>query len=81
MSIRIKPVDEFIINSLINGKMDAISIIEKAKKNGFSKHLLHRASIRIGVIKRKNSMAGGWTWELPEEFELAKNLEEGAHDA
>lgn len=54
----------FLRALLADGPMTAKDIYKDADGAGYSRDQIKRASIRLGVDKRKDGMQGGWLWAL-----------------
>jgi putative DNA primase/helicase len=54
----------FLRALLAGGPMTAKDIYKDADGAGYSRDQIKRASIRLGVDKRKDGMQGGWLWAL-----------------
>ncbi len=48
-----------------SGVTPAAEVKDEAKAAGYAWRTVQRASESIGVIPRRSSFGGGWTWELP----------------
>jgi putative DNA primase/helicase len=57
-------VASFLRALLADGPMSAKDIYKDADGAGYSRDQIKRASIRLGVDKRKDGMQGGWLWAL-----------------
>jgi AAA domain-containing protein len=51
---------------LSNGPMSSLEAEKEARQAGISSATLKRARHALGVIAKKSSFGGGWTWTLPE---------------
>ncbi len=58
---------------LSNGPAWAAELVPHFEKQGVSRHALGRTARRLGVVRLKQGMKGGWVWKLPQ------NLADGAH--
>jgi putative DNA primase/helicase len=58
---------DFLRGLLADGPRAAKSIYADAEGGGYSKDAMKRAKNRVGASARKQGMAGGWMWHLPEE--------------
>ena len=56
---------DFLRELLAAGALGSKQIKSDATEAGFGWRALHRAADRIGVIRRKDGMKGGWFWSLP----------------
>jgi archaellum biogenesis ATPase FlaH len=54
----------FLKELLHEGPMSAESVLEEGRKAGISERTLRRAKSELGVLVKKNSFDGGWTWSL-----------------
>lgn len=54
----------FLRGLLVDGPMTAKAIFKDADGAGYSRDQIKRASIKLGVEKRKTGMDGGWQWAL-----------------
>ena len=68
----------YLAQALKGASMTAGTIFAEAKKNGYSERQIQRAATRLGVIKDKQGMTGGWLWTLPMK---ATRAPEGVEDA
>jgi DNA polymerase III delta prime subunit len=57
----------FLRGLLADGPRAAKTIYADAEAAGYSRDAMKRAKRRIGASARKQGMAGGWLWHLPEE--------------
>jgi hypothetical protein len=55
---------EFLRGFLADGPQDARAVAEAASAKGISESTLKRSKAELGVVSRKNGIAG-WIWELP----------------
>ncbi|MGK2913911.1 MAG: AAA family ATPase [Porticoccaceae bacterium] len=55
----------FLRQELARGAVSAKDVLTSAKDGGLSKMVIHRASKKLGIQKRKSAMDGGWSWSLP----------------
>lgn len=69
-------VASFLRSLLVDGPVGAKAIKADADGAGYSWDQVKRASLRIGVEKRKEGLKGGWFWSLP-----AEESTKGAKDA
>ena len=69
---------DFLRELLADGAISSKQIKIDATEAGFVWRALHRAADRIGVIRRKNGMKGGWFWSLP-KMSLSPEDVEGAN--
>lgn len=51
---------------LATGPTPVAELLDAAQAAGFSAPQLNRAARRLGVVRKKVGMSGGWTWRLPE---------------
>lgn len=51
---------------LAAGPAPVVELLGAAQAAGFSPPQLNRAARRLGVVRKKAGMTGGWTWRLPE---------------
>ena len=65
----------FLRGLLAAGAMSAKDIYKDADGAGYSRDQIKRASIRMGVEKRKSGMDGGWKWELSDAEGSTKGAE------
>ena len=56
--------EDWLASILEEGPMDASKIHTLGDPLGFTKKILHNASTRLGIIKNRNGMNGGWVWKL-----------------
>jgi putative DNA primase/helicase len=56
--------EAFLRGRLGFGAVPAKDVVEEAEAEGFSKRTLDRAKANLGVVVKKTSLGGGWTWEL-----------------
>jgi putative DNA primase/helicase len=56
--------EAFLRGRLGFGAVPAKDVVEEAEAEGFSKRTLDRAKAKLGVVVKKTSLGGGWTWEL-----------------
>jgi len=68
----------FLRGLLSDGPMSAKDIFKDADGAGYSRDSIKRASLRMGIEKRKTGMKGGWEWALPGGIHAAKNAEGSA---
>ncbi len=68
-------VDAFVRGLLADGPVPAKVMRADADGAGYSWDQVKRASLRIGVEKRKEGLKGGWTWSLPADEESAKGVD------
>jgi putative DNA primase/helicase len=75
---------------LLRGELDAMlwtssdTACEPLKAAGFSKKQIWQASKKLGVIRRKDGMKGGWLWSLPKgpsEGSTEDSSEDSAEDS
>ena len=52
---------------LAAGPVPAADLIDGAAALGIAERTLQEAAQRMGVVKAKAGMAGGWVWSLPEK--------------
>jgi hypothetical protein len=73
-SKRVTPGDlELELERLLsNGPARAAELVPRFEKQGVSRHALGRAARRLGVVRLKQGMKGGWVWMKPQ------NLADGA---
>lgn len=57
---------EFLRELLADGPVDSKEVFEAATANGISRATLRRAQKELGIKPRKEGMASGWFWALPE---------------
>ena len=50
---------------LSSGPVAAATLLCEAAEAGISRDRLGRAARRMGVVRRKDGLRGGWLWELP----------------
>jgi putative DNA primase/helicase len=55
----------FLRNLLAGGSRSAKEVYAEAEGAGYSRDAMKRAKGKIGVIAKKQGMAGGWHWSLP----------------
>jgi len=55
------------LRELLVNTRTAEEVEDSGKAEGYSKSSIGRASQKLGVIKRKTGMDGGWVWSLPDE--------------
>ena len=55
----------FLARLLADGPMQAGQIRKDAEGAGFNWRTVQRAADRLGVVRQKEGMRSGWTWELP----------------
>ncbi len=55
----------FLSAALKDGERAQTDVTAEGAELGFSSTRLFRASVKIGVIKRKEMFAGKWLWKLP----------------
>lgn len=67
----------FIENTLRNGPMLAVDIMQLAEEQGISEKTLQRAKSALGVYSSKRN--GRWYWELPIEGEYSEVYEGGQY--
>jgi len=58
----------------------AKDVEEAAKGEGYSKSTLGRASEKLGVVKKKKGMGGGWDWSLPDAQAMTSVSSESPED-
>ena len=56
---------QFLREQLALGTCPAKTIFSEALEAGISRKTLRTAAERLGVVKRKGGMEGGWYWSLP----------------
>ncbi len=71
----------FLRGLLSDGPMSAKDIYKDADGAGYSRDMVKRASLKMGVEKRKNGMAGGWLWALPIDPQPPEGSTKGAKSA
>ena len=71
----------FLRGLLSDGPMPAKAIFKDADEAGYSRDTVKRASLKMGIEKRKTGMNGGWLWALPDGIHAAKNAEESTKSA
>jgi putative DNA primase/helicase len=57
--------NRFLSDLLADGPMTAGAVFKNADGAGFSKRAIQRTANRIGVLRHKDGMRGGWLWKLP----------------
>lgn len=57
----------FLAVKLAAGPVPAADLIDGAAALGIAERTLQEAAQRMGVVKAKAGMAGGWVWSLPEK--------------
>ena len=62
---RRRTVDDWLKGQLTGGALAASSLATEAAGCGISRDRLGRAARRLGVVRRKDGMRGGWLRELP----------------
>jgi hypothetical protein len=67
----------FIENTLRNGPIPAVDIMQMAEEQGISEKTLQRAKSALGVYSSKRN--GRWYWELPIEGEYSEVYEDGQY--
>lgn len=67
----------FLSDLLADAPMTAGAVFKDAEGAGFSKRVIQRTAERMGVLRHKDGMRGGWLWKLPPKVPLAP---EGAED-
>jgi len=55
---------EFLAGLLVDGPVQAGQIREDAKEAGLNWRTVQRAADRLGVVRHKDGMRGGWLWAL-----------------
>ena len=60
-----KAAERFLSEALSAGTVSARQLTEEAESEGIPKTTLWRIAKKMGVIKEKGSMSGGWYWRLP----------------
>lgn len=60
-------VEQYLEDLLAQGPVTAQAIRSDCEGAGFSWHQVKRASVRIGVVKGKAGLKGGWVWSIPAE--------------
>ena len=60
-----KAAERFLSETLSAGTVSARQLTEEAESEGIPKTTLWRIAKKMGVIKEKGSMSGGWYWRLP----------------
>jgi len=68
----------FLSDLLADGPMIAGQVIRDADGAGYSKRTVQRAANKIGVLRHKEGVRGGWVWKLPPKMPTSP---EGAQDA
>lgn len=68
-------IKEFLQELLSNCEIPATTVFEQGQKKGYNETALHRASTKLGVIKRKAGMSNGWLWSLRKDFEGIEDCE------
>lgn len=63
----------FLRGLLADGPMSAKAIFKDADGAGYSRDQVKRASLKMGVEKRKTGMDGGWLWALSSVEESTKS--------
>lgn len=71
----------FLRGLLSDGPMSAKDIYKDADGAGYSRDMVKRASLKMGVEKRKNGMTGGWLWALPIDPQTPEGSTKGAKSA
>lgn len=66
----------FLRSLLADGPLSAKAIYKDADGAGYSRDQIKRASLKLGIEKRKTGMDGGWVWALSEPEGSAKGAEE-----
>lgn len=67
----------FLRGLLSDGPLSAKAVFKDADGAGYSRDMVKRASLKMGVEKRKTGMDGGWVWALP-DGQNAANTPEGS---
>lgn len=68
----------FLSDLLADGSMKAGEVFKEATGAGHTKRCIQRAANKIGVLRHKDGMRGGWLWKLPTKVPI---IAEGAVDA
>ena len=55
----------FLLSALADGERPQAEIAAEGDAHGFSRDRICRAAMKLGVVKRKDGIAGGWLWKLP----------------
>ena len=56
--------DEFLRTLLASGPISAATVMASAASAGYAWRTVQRAADRIGAVRRKDGMRGGWVWAL-----------------
>lgn len=57
-------VEQWLRERLAGGEVSSQVLKHEATEKGIHQQRLWRASDKLGVVKRKSGMAGGWSWSL-----------------
>ncbi len=60
---------QFLRDLLTNNPMMANDVYVQAEGGGYGKATIQRAATKLGVIRKKQGMGGGWLWNLPKPYE------------
>ncbi|MDE1162302.1 MAG: AAA family ATPase [Acidobacteriaceae bacterium] len=61
--------ERFLLESLAHGPVPQRELMEHARElHSISANTLRRAKDKLGIEPRKNGMAGGWHWQLPNDL-------------
>jgi hypothetical protein len=67
----------FIENTLRNGAVPAVEIMQLAEEHGISMKTLNRAKSALGIISVKRG--GQWYWEIPIDVVFTEFAEDNQH--
>ena len=70
-----KAAERFLSETLSAGTVSARQLTEEAEGVGINVRTLRRTAEKMGVVREKSGMSGGWFWRLP-DYE-GDNLPEG----
>ncbi len=68
----------FLSDLLADAPMRAGDVFKDADGAGLTKRSIQRAADKIGVLRHKDGMRGGWLWKLPPKMPKAREGDEDA---
>ncbi len=65
---------------LTAGPMSAKQVFNECKQAGLSEKQVRRAGKKLGIVPKKTTFSGGWTWELPIHEDAPKSEDDHTPD-
>jgi putative DNA primase/helicase len=72
-------VEGFLRGLLASGPVPAKSVLTDCSDAGYSRDQVQRAACRLGVVRRKKGMSGGWVWCLAQPEGSTEGSEGSTH--